>query len=68
MGVPPSRIDILTSIHGVEFEQAWRRPFEHRIDALLSPVIGREDLIANKRAPAGPKDLVDVRLLEAEKR
>jgi len=64
MGVPPYRIDILTSIDGVEFEGAWSRRFEHRIDGLLVPVIGREDLIANKRASARPKDLVDVRLLE----
>lgn len=66
MGVPPIRIDILTSIDGVEFETAWPRKIQHRVDELDVPVIGREDLIANKRAAARPKDLVDVRLLEAQ--
>ncbi len=64
LGVPPIRIDILTSIDGVEFESAWSRRIEHRIDDLEVPVIGHEDLIANKRAAARPKDLLDVRLLE----
>lgn len=60
LGYPPYRIDILTSIDGVDFEAAWQRRTEVRIGNLNVPFIGREDLIANKRAAGRPQDIVDV--------
>lgn len=66
LGVPPRRIDLLTSIDGVSFAQAWPRRVLCRIDDQEVPVLSREDLVANKRAAARPKDLVDVQILEQE--
>jgi hypothetical protein len=64
LGVKPWRIDILTGIDGVTFEEAWasRLPASfHGIDLF---VIGREALLRNKRAAGRKKDLMDVALLE----
>lgn len=65
MGSPPRRIDILTQISGVTFEEAWpsRQLFE--IAGLRVPFIGRQRLIDNKRASGRPQDLVDVERLDA---
>lgn len=64
IGIPPRRIDILTAIDGVEFEEAWASHFVCRIDDMKLPVLGRSDLIRNKRAAGRPKDLVDLAWLE----
>lgn len=66
MGVPPARIDILTDIDGVKFESAWPRRVTAKIGTQSVPVIGREDLLANKKAAGRPKDLADVAWLESE--
>ena len=63
LGVPPRRIDILTSITGVEFEDAWLRKEMHEIDNCNVPFIGREDFIANKRATGRLRDLADLEAL-----
>lgn len=63
IGLPPSRIDILSSISGVEFEAAWGRRMEIAIGDLQVGVIGRADFIANKRATGRPRDLIDIELL-----
>lgn len=65
-GVVPSRIDILTGIEGVEFDEAW---VEHEvvvINELRIPIIGKSQLIKNKEASARPKDLNDVRWMTEE--
>jgi hypothetical protein len=64
MGEPPARIDILTQIEGVRFEDAWPRRFETSFGSVKCPVIGRTDLLANKRAAGRPQDLADVAALE----
>jgi len=64
LGLPPNRIDLITRISGVEFEEAWASRVVTRIGELEIPVIGRGPLLANKRAAGRDKDLVDVRLLE----
>jgi hypothetical protein len=64
IGVPPRRIDVLTGITGVAFAEAWPGRLEIADGNLRIPVIGREDLIRNKRALGRPKDLLDVALLE----
>ena len=64
IGVAPRRIDILTSIDGVDFDSAWSGRSSVEIDGLRVPVLGREDLIANKRAVGRPKDLADIAMLE----
>jgi hypothetical protein len=63
IGVPPSRIDILTSISGVAFEEAWPRRMTLNVEGLSIPVLGKEQFIANKRAVGRAKDLSDLELL-----
>ncbi len=60
IGLPPRRIDILTTISGVQFEEAWSNRKIFDIAGLLIPVISRTDLIQNKRAVGRTKDLADV--------
>ncbi len=64
IGVPPRRIDILTAIDGVEFEEAWQTRLDCVIDGTELSVLGREALIRNKRAAGRPKDLADLAWLE----
>lgn len=59
IGVEPCRIDILTKISGVEFDSAWERRMSIEIDGLPMFVIGRADLLINKRASGRPKDIAD---------
>lgn len=66
MGLPPNRIDVITSIDGVDFETAWRGRVQTIVDGVVVPFLGREELIANKLAAARPKDLADVAALEDE--
>ena len=66
VGVPPLRIDILTSISGVAFDEAWAARVMSSVDGLQVPVISRHHLIANKKAAGRPKDDDDVRWLESE--
>lgn len=60
LGYPPYRIDILTSIDGVEFDEAWSRRVVLDLDGVLVPFIGREDLLTNKRVAGRPQDIADV--------
>ncbi len=64
MGVQPVRIDILTSISGVDFETAWGKKQAVKLGDQVVYVISREDLIENKKASGRPKDLLDVDYLE----
>lgn len=64
IGVTPRRIDVITHIDGVEFEQAWAQRSEVVLDGLAVPVLSRELLVQNKRAAGRPKDIVDVSWLE----
>ena len=64
IGVTPNRIDLLTSIDGVDFDEAWAARTEMELDGVRVPVISRRDLIRNKRASGRPQDLADVARLE----
>jgi hypothetical protein len=66
MGNPPWRIDILTSIDGVSFDEAWPDRSEWNIDGLKLPVLSRRHVILNKRTVGRAKDLADVEQLENE--
>jgi Nucleotidyl transferase of unknown function (DUF2204) len=65
MGLPPSRIDILTSISGVGYGDAAREAIAVETRGVRFRVIGRRALLDNKRASGRPKDLEDVRRLES---
>lgn len=64
IGVAPIRIDVITSIDGVDFDKAWvtriQAPFADQVVQILS----REDLIRNKQAAGRDQDLLDVKWLE----
>lgn len=64
IGVEPQRIDILSSVSGIRYEDAATRAELMHVDGLLLKVISLEDLIANKRASGRPKDIADVLTLE----
>jgi len=68
LGRKPWRIDVLTGIDGVTFRQAWATRVEADFVATPLFVIGRDALIANKRAARRDKDLLDVALLERHPR
>jgi hypothetical protein len=67
LGVPPRRIDLLTAIDGVTFEDAFASRIEAAVGGLVLPFLGRNALIANKRAAGRPKDLVDVEALLSQR-
>lgn len=64
IGVAPVRIDILTGIDGVRFEDAWGRRIPVAIDAITVHVLSLSDLATNKRASGRPKDLADLAWIE----
>lgn len=68
LGLPPRRIDVLTQISGVSFDEAWDSRLETTVRGRAVPVLGRDALIKNKRAAGREKDLLDVRLLESAPR
>jgi len=67
VGVVPQRIDVITSIEGVTFAEAFPRRLNLEVGGVPVPVLSRDDLICNKRAAGRPKDVVDVALLEARR-
>jgi hypothetical protein len=64
LGVAPTRVDVLTSIEGVEFPDAWLNRKEAGFGDTPAFFIGIDDLIRNKRAVARPSDLLDCEVLE----
>lgn len=64
LGREPLRIDVMTSITGVTFRDAWRGRLRVDLEGVELGVLGRRELERNKRASGRPKDLLDVALLE----
>ena len=64
IGLPPRRIDLMTGISGVDFAEAWSSRVRAEIEGLFISVIGRDELVQNKRASGRAKDLVDLEILE----
>jgi len=65
IGVAPQRIDLLTGIGGVEFDEAWDGRAIATMEGISYPVIGRVELLKNKRAVGRPQDVADATRLEA---
>jgi hypothetical protein len=59
-GVPPFRIEVMTSIDGVEYDACRARAVEFELDGVAVPVISLADLKVNKRAAGRHKDLADL--------
>ena len=60
LGLPPRRIDLLTEISGVTFDEAWASRTAADIDGRTVAFIGRAALLRNKEASGRPKDIADV--------
>jgi hypothetical protein len=63
LGYPPGRIDLLTSIDGVEFDDCYARKVDVDVDGLSLHFIGLEDFKRNKRAVGRHQDLADLESL-----
>ena len=66
LGVPPVRVDLITSLSGVSWEQAAAGKRPGRYGDVPVFFIGREEFIANKRATGRKKDLADIEALGEE--
>jgi hypothetical protein len=66
IGVSPIRIDILMSIDGVDFDEAWNNRVKMNFGGVEAWIIGKNDLIRNKKASGRAQDLLDVQSLEQE--
>jgi len=66
LGVPPVRIDIITSLTGVSWEEAYRGKQAGRYGDVPVYFLGRPQFIANKRAIGRKKDLADLESLGEE--
>jgi hypothetical protein len=64
IGMPPRRIDVLTEISGVTFDEAWASRVAAELDGRTVYFIGRAELLRNKHSTGRPKDLADASRLE----
>ena len=64
LGHAPVRIDIITSIHGVVFEEAWKNRIQGNYGDIPAWFISKNDLLANKRSLGRLQDLADIDKLE----
>jgi|SRR5581483_7395951 len=64
LGVAPVRIDIVTSLSGLDFEAAWGRRTNGDFGGFRANFLGIEDLIVNKRKVGRYTDLADCERLE----
>lgn len=64
IGVAPRRIDIITKIDGVDFNDAYAKATPLPLNGISIPVISLSDLLVNKKASNRLKDLADVELLK----
>jgi predicted nucleotidyltransferase len=64
LGVPPNRLEILTTISGVSFTECYARRALAVIDGVDVSIIGLDHLKLNKAASGRPKDLIDIEHLQ----
>lgn len=65
LGRSPNRIDLLTTISGVDFDEAWNTRVGAELDGISVSFLGLQALLANKKASGRDKDLADVKQLQA---
>ena len=66
LGVAPNRVDLLTSLTGVTFEDAWAGRVEGDLGGIRANFIGRQTLIENKQATGRPQDHADLDALRED--
>lgn len=59
LGIPPNRIDLITALSGLSFEEAWASREAAYLDGVLVEFIGRTALIRNKENTGRAKDRGD---------
>lgn len=64
IGVVPRRIDIITQVSGLDFDEAWATKEIVTLGRLSVPVLSRASLITNKRATGRSRDLADLAMLD----
>ena len=64
LGVPPVRIDLITSLSGISWGEAFSGRTEGKYGDVPVYYIGREQFIQNKKASGRKKDLADIEALE----
>ncbi len=64
LGVPPLRIDLLTSVSGIDFAAATANSETLEVDGRAIRIIGIKALFENKRAAGRPQDIADIAQLE----
>ena len=60
LGVAPNRIDLMTSIDGITFADAWAGRVIGRYGGQPVSYLGRAEFIRNKQAAGRPQDLADL--------
>ncbi len=68
IGVAPARIDLLTGVSGLTFDEAWPSRISVTLEGLPVPVIGFDELLRNKEASGRPQDLADAAWLRSRKK
>ena len=68
IGVAPRRIDLVTGVSGLEFEEASRNASVKQIDGIHVRILSMQDLIRNKLASGRPEDLEDAKALQQKQR
>lgn len=66
IGLPPNRIDIITDIDAVSFDDAWPERVFVQVEGMEIPILDRSLLLVNKLATGRPKDQPDVLWLKSE--
>jgi hypothetical protein len=66
IGMDPVRIDILTTVSGLRFSEAWDNRVTTDFGGVPAPVLSRRDLIAAKLASGRPQDRKDARRLQRD--
>jgi|SRR5689334_1815967 hypothetical protein len=64
LGVNPNRIDLLTSISGLSFDEAWSSREAGDLDGVTVAFIGKSALIRNKEKTGRPRDIADAEELK----
>lgn len=66
LGNDPERIDVMTAIDGVSFDEAWEMRVYREVSGVVLPVLSLEHLLKNKKSTGRPKDGFDAAWIEEE--
>ncbi len=67
LGISPVRVDLLTSVPGLDFAGCWERRVESEIGEMRVPMVGLDDLIVAKERAGRDQDLLDLAKLKKAK-